>query len=39
VSDVAPFAHDYPGWTVTRGLQDILREVHDQNAERWLAGR
>jgi CDP-paratose 2-epimerase len=39
ISDVRPFAHDYPGWKLTRSLEDILREVHDENAERWLAGR
>jgi CDP-paratose 2-epimerase len=38
ISDLRPFASDYPGWGLTRGLEDILREVHDQNAERWLAG-
>jgi CDP-paratose 2-epimerase len=39
ISDVRPFAHDYPGWALTRSLEDILRELHDENAERWLAGR
>jgi len=39
VSDVRPFANDYPGWKLTRSLEDILREVHDENAERWLAER
>lgn len=38
ISDLRPFARDYPGWALTRGLEDILREVHEQNAERWLAG-
>jgi CDP-paratose 2-epimerase len=37
ISDLRPFAGDYPGWSLTRGLKDILREIHDQNAERWLA--
>ena len=37
ISDLRPFAADYPGWQLTRGLQDILREVHDENAERWLS--
>jgi CDP-paratose 2-epimerase len=37
ISDVRPFATDYPGWRLSRGLQDILRELHDENAERWLA--
>jgi CDP-paratose 2-epimerase len=38
ISDLRPFIHDHPDWTLTRGLEDILREVHDANAERWLAG-
>jgi CDP-paratose 2-epimerase len=37
ISDLRPFVGDYPGWSLTRGLEDILREIHDQNAERWLA--
>jgi CDP-paratose 2-epimerase len=37
ISDLRPFASDYPGWGLTRGLEDILRELHDHNAERWLA--
>ncbi len=39
ISDVRPFRGDYPGWALTRGLEQILREVHEQNAERWLAAR
>jgi CDP-paratose 2-epimerase len=39
ISDLRPFMRDYPGWQLTRSLEDILREIHDQNAERWLAGR
>jgi hypothetical protein len=36
---VRPFAHDNPGWKLTRSLKDILRELHEENAERWLAER
>jgi CDP-paratose 2-epimerase len=39
ISDLRPFAADYPGWRLTRGLEQILRELHDHNAERWLAER
>jgi len=39
ISDVRPFQRDFPGWTLTRDLEAILREVHEQNAERWLAAR
>ncbi len=38
ISDLRPFIRDYPVWTLTRTIEDILREVHDANAERWLAG-
>lgn len=38
ISDLRPFQADFPGWSLTRGLEQILREVHEQNAERWLAG-
>ncbi len=38
ISDLRPFARDYPGWKLTRSLEDILREIHERNAERWLAG-
>jgi CDP-paratose 2-epimerase len=39
ISDVRPFAHDFPGWELTHDLESILRELHDENAERWLAER
>ena len=38
ISDLRPFIADHPGWRLSYGLKDILREVHDQNAERWLSG-
>jgi CDP-paratose 2-epimerase len=37
ISDLQPFASDYPSWSPRHGLEDILREVHEQNADRWLA--
>jgi CDP-paratose 2-epimerase len=37
ISDLAPFEHDYPHWRLTRDVPDILREIHDGNAERWVA--
>ncbi len=39
ISDARPFQRDFPEWTLTRDLDAILREVHEQNAERWLAAR
>jgi CDP-paratose 2-epimerase len=37
ISDLRPFQSDFPEWTLTRDLERILREVHEQNAERWLS--
>jgi CDP-paratose 2-epimerase len=35
ISDLRPFQRDYPQWSPTRGLEDILREILAENAERW----
>jgi CDP-paratose 2-epimerase len=35
ISDLSAFKRDYPGWDVRHGIADILREIHDANAERW----
>jgi CDP-paratose 2-epimerase len=37
ISDVSDFMRDYPGWEVERGMDDILREIHDANVEHWSA--
>lgn len=37
ISDVSEFQRDYPGWSVEHGIEDILREIHDANAEHWTA--
>jgi CDP-paratose 2-epimerase len=37
ISDLEPFKREYPEWDVTRRVPDILREIHDRNAERWVA--
>lgn len=39
ISDLAPFKRDHPGWDITRDVRAILTEIHDCNAERWLAPR
>lgn len=39
VSDLTEFRHDYPGWTLTRNVDGILREIYQENAEYWLAAR
>jgi CDP-paratose 2-epimerase len=36
ISDLDEFRADYPGWEVTRGIEEIVAEIRDRNAERWL---
>jgi CDP-paratose 2-epimerase len=38
ISDLAGFRADYPGWDLRYGIEAILEEMIEQNAERWLAG-
>jgi CDP-paratose 2-epimerase len=38
ISDLEPFKRDYPGWEITRDVRDILGEIHERNAERWVTG-
>jgi CDP-paratose 2-epimerase len=35
ISDLGPFEADYPEWTMGYDVEAILREIHDQNVERW----
>jgi CDP-paratose 2-epimerase len=37
ISDLEPFKRDYPSWDITHDVREILQEIHDRNAERWLA--
>jgi CDP-paratose 2-epimerase len=37
ISDLSEFQRDYPDWRQEYDLRGILREIHDQNADRWLA--
>jgi CDP-paratose 2-epimerase len=37
ISDLAPFETDYPDWSPRHGIDDILVEMFERNAERWLA--
>ncbi len=39
ISDLAQFEADYPGWKLRYGVEDILREMYEQNADRWTVGR
>jgi CDP-paratose 2-epimerase len=37
ISDLQPFRSDYPDWDITYDVDAILREIHEHNAERWMA--
>jgi CDP-paratose 2-epimerase len=37
ISDLAEFRADYPEWDLHYGIEEILREIHDANLERWTA--
>jgi CDP-paratose 2-epimerase len=37
ISDLQPFKEAYPEWDITHDVRDILVEIHDRNAERWVA--
>jgi len=37
ISDLEPFRADHPGWELRYDIDGILREIHDQNVERWSA--
>jgi CDP-paratose 2-epimerase len=36
ISDLEPFKRDYPGWDVNWDVKEILGEIHERNAERWV---
>jgi CDP-paratose 2-epimerase len=35
VSDLGAFQADYPDWSLTHGVEDVLRHIHDANVELW----
>lgn len=37
VSDLSAFERDYPDWSLTYGIDEVLRESYDHNAEAWTA--
>ena len=37
ISDLSQFQADFPDWEPQYDLRATLREIHDQNAERWMA--
>lgn len=38
ISDTSDFEADYPGWSVTVGVRDVLQEIYDANVELWTGG-
>jgi CDP-paratose 2-epimerase len=36
ISDVRKFKDHYPGWEVTYSVTDILKEIFQQNTDRWI---
>ncbi len=39
ISDLDAFVADYPQWRLTYGIEGLLRDIYEYNAERWLAAR
>jgi CDP-paratose 2-epimerase len=37
ISDLRPFLADYPAWAITADVEELLRQIHDANSERWAA--
>jgi CDP-paratose 2-epimerase len=37
ISDLAPFEADYPEWSLRYGIEEILTEMFERNADRWGA--
>jgi CDP-paratose 2-epimerase len=37
ISDLEEFMTDYPSWRPMHDLESTLQEIHDRNADRWLA--
>jgi CDP-paratose 2-epimerase len=37
ISDLAEFRADYPEWSLEYGVERILREIYEQNVDRWAA--
>jgi CDP-paratose 2-epimerase len=35
ISDLRPFKADYPDWALEYDVEGILREIYEQNVERW----
>ena len=37
VSDLGAFERDHPEWSLTFGMEDVLRDIHAANVEAWQA--
>jgi CDP-paratose 2-epimerase len=37
ISDLREFEADHPDWQLTYGIEDVLRDIYEQNVERWAA--
>jgi CDP-paratose 2-epimerase len=35
ISDLGEFQRDYPAFSIEHDVEAVLRDIHDQNAERW----
>jgi CDP-paratose 2-epimerase len=35
ISDLSEFQRDYPGFELGYGIEEVLGEIHDVNAEHW----
>jgi CDP-paratose 2-epimerase len=39
ISDLSEFQRDYSDWEQEHNLTGMMREIHDQNVDRWLAAQ
>jgi CDP-paratose 2-epimerase len=39
ISDLSAFRADYPGWSLTKGIEETIQEIHDANVETWSTER
>jgi CDP-paratose 2-epimerase len=37
ISDLGSFEANYPDWRLEYGIEEMLREIYDENVERWTA--
>jgi CDP-paratose 2-epimerase len=37
ISDLSEFQRDYPGFELTYGIEDVLREIYEANAAHWTS--